>query len=262
MVVLLGAALPRVQIALPVSIAVAALLAIVIALVPADGPRVRARGGAYIVARENLGTLPSLIAAAALLVDYVLTVAVSVAAGVLAITSAVALAHYLTRRALARGASVLIALVNLRGVRESGFAFALPTYSFIVAMLVAVGVGVAKCATRAAPPVHPPSPPAPARSASSCCCGRSRRAQRPDRRGGDRQRRQGVRAPAVEERGPDTRVLGIIAFTVPRRHVPRRRARSPPEPTDSVVSQVARRSSRPAAPAPATGWSRSSRSRC
>jgi len=112
-------------------------------------------GGAYVVARENLGTLPSLVAGAALLVDYVLTVAVSVASGVLAITSAVpSLNHYNT--ALSVAAVGVIMVINLRGVRESGFAFALPTYIFIVSMFIAIGVGVGKCATTGCP--HAVSP--------------------------------------------------------------------------------------------------------
>src|SRR3954470_22290274 len=103
-------------------------------------------GGAYIVAKDNLGTTPGLIAAAALLVDYVLTVSVSISAGVAAITSA------------AQGTSwawidnhkvflcliliAFIAVANLRGVRESGALFAGPTYSFVVSFLFMVGYGI------------------------------------------------------------------------------------------------------------------------
>ena len=136
MVVLLGAGLVELRVALPISIAVAALMAIVIASYRQTVRAYETSGGAYIVARENLGTLPSLVAAAALLVDYVLTVAVSVSSGVLAITSAVSsLNHYNTELSL--GAVLLITVINLRGVRESGFTFALPTYLFIIAMLAA-----------------------------------------------------------------------------------------------------------------------------
>ena len=84
-------------------------------------------GGAYIVARENLGTLPSLVGAAALLTDYVLTVAVSISAGIFAITSFAPVARIAQGRSLARLSRVLV-LANLRGVRESGLLFALPTY--------------------------------------------------------------------------------------------------------------------------------------
>ena len=150
MVVLLTVSLSAMHLALWISIAVAVLMAIVITSYRQTVRAYEVSGGAYVVARENLGTLPSLVAAAALLVDYVLTVAVSVASGVLAITSAApSLAHLDTELSLF--AVVLIMLVNLRGVRESGIAFALPTYMFIVSMLIAVGVGVAKCATTGCP---------------------------------------------------------------------------------------------------------------
>jgi len=103
-------------------------------------------GGAYIVARENLGTIPSLVGAAALLTDYVLTVAVSISAGIFAITSfAPSLANH--KVALSLGCLLLIVLVNLRGVRESGLAFALPTYLFVTAVGVLVIAGVIELAT-------------------------------------------------------------------------------------------------------------------
>jgi amino acid transporter len=100
-------------------------------------------GGAYIVARENLGDRAGLTAAAALGVDYVLTVSVSIAAGVLAITSAFPeLAAY--RIELAVGCIGIITLANLRGVKESGTLFAIPTYGFIVAMGTLLVVGFAR----------------------------------------------------------------------------------------------------------------------
>ena len=83
-----GASATAAHLVLPVSIAIAAVLAIVVLSYTQTVRAYETSGGAYVVAKENLGTLPSLVAAAALLVDYVLTVAVSVAAGVLAITSA------------------------------------------------------------------------------------------------------------------------------------------------------------------------------
>ena len=150
MVVLLTVSLHAMHLALPISIAVALLMAIVVTSYRQTVHAYEVAGGAYVVARENLGTLPSLVAAAALLVDYVLTVAVSVASGVLAITSAVTSLHaYNTELSLA--AIVLIMVVNLRGVRESGLAFALPTYFFIVSMLIAIGTGVTKCVTVGCP---------------------------------------------------------------------------------------------------------------
>jgi len=97
-------------------------------------------GGAYIVSRNNLGELPALIAAAALIIDYVLTVAVSVAAGIAALTSAVPdlFAH---RETLGLVASIFIIVMNLRGVRESGKFFAVPTYFAIGALGVMVVIG-------------------------------------------------------------------------------------------------------------------------
>ena len=155
MVVLLTVSLHELRLALPISIAVATLMAIVITSYRQTVRAYEVSGGAYVVARENLGTLPSLVAAAALLVDYVLTVAVSVASGVLAITSAVtSLNHYNTELSL--GAVAVITLVNLRGVRESGLLFALPTYLFIGSMFIAVGTGLAKCATGTCPVAHAP----------------------------------------------------------------------------------------------------------
>ncbi|MEK7236326.1 MAG: APC family permease [Nitrospirota bacterium] len=97
-------------------------------------------GGAYIVSKSNLGEWPGLTAAASLMIDYVLTVAVSVAAGIAAITSAIpALFPY--RTILGVVAIVLVLLVNLRGVRESGKVFAVPTYMFIGTMLLMLAVG-------------------------------------------------------------------------------------------------------------------------
>ncbi len=103
-------------------------------------------GGAYIVAKENLGTTPGLVAAAALLVDYVLTVSVSISAGVAAITSAAQGTSWAWldnhKVFLCLGLIALIALANLRGVRESGALFAGPTYSFVIAFLFMVGYGI------------------------------------------------------------------------------------------------------------------------
>ncbi|TMG02918.1 MAG: APC family permease, partial [Chloroflexi bacterium] len=107
-------------------------------------------GGAYIVAHENLGVKPALIAAAALLVDYVLTVAVSVAAGVAAITSA-APELFDLRVPLSLLAGAVITWGNLRGVRESGAIFGLPTYFFIVCFSGMIVVGLVKLVIGGAP---------------------------------------------------------------------------------------------------------------
>ncbi len=92
-------------------------------------------GGSYIVASDNLGQWPGLVAGAALLIDYILTVAVSVAAGVAAIVSAFPLLHpYLV--AISLFAVGIVAWANLRGLRESGALFAIPAYSFIASMVI------------------------------------------------------------------------------------------------------------------------------
>jgi amino acid transporter len=100
-------------------------------------------GGSYIVARENLGTGPALLAAAALLTDYVLTVSVSVAAGILAITSAFPELEWL-RVPMGVVAIVFVMLINLRGVRESGTLFAAPTYLFLAITLGLIGLGLVR----------------------------------------------------------------------------------------------------------------------
>ncbi|WP_265866429.1 APC family permease [Streptomyces sp. SKN60] len=120
-------------------------------------------GGAYVVSAENLGTTPALIAASALLIDYVMTVAVSVLSGVAAITSAVpALDGYATLLSVAFVA--LLAWLNLRGVRESGRWFALPTYAFVAVIYLMFAVAAIRMATgtpiraeSADLPVHPVS---------------------------------------------------------------------------------------------------------
>ena len=117
-------------------------------------------GGSYIVARENLGTIPGLVAAAALLLDYLLTVSVSVAAGIDAIASAVPALTPL-RLSIELGAIVLIVLINLRGLRSAGTIFAAPTYLFLVSFGVMLVVGIARALSQggltAAIPPHLPA---------------------------------------------------------------------------------------------------------
>jgi amino acid transporter len=98
-------------------------------------------GGSYTVARDNLGDGPGLIAAAALLTDYILTVAVSISSGIAAMTSAYP-ALIPRTVGLCVAAIVVLMVVNLRGVRESGIAFSLPTYLFVLLMLALIGVGL------------------------------------------------------------------------------------------------------------------------
>lgn len=100
-------------------------------------------GGAYTVAKDNLGTIPSLFAASALLLDYILTVSVSVSAGIRAITSAVP-ATFEYRLVLALLAIAILTWVNLRGVRESGTIFAVPTYAFVAGVLLVIAIGLAR----------------------------------------------------------------------------------------------------------------------
>ncbi len=113
-------------------------------------------GGAYRVARENIGTVAGLVAAAALLLDYVLTVAVSIAAGVAAVTSAFPAWHVNTVE-LALGFLALIMIGNLRGIRESGRIFSVPTFFFLGSMGTLLLVGVYKVLTGDVAPIVPAS---------------------------------------------------------------------------------------------------------
>jgi amino acid transporter len=128
----------------PIAIAVALLLATVVTSYRQTVQAYPMGGGAYRVARENIGTWAGLLAASALLVDYVLTVAVSVVAGVDAIISA-APGFAAFDIELAILFAVLVALLNLRGVRESGALFAIPTYGFVLSIYVLLIAGFTKC---------------------------------------------------------------------------------------------------------------------
>src|SRR5512143_4077785 len=113
-------------------------------------------GGAYIVARDNLGELPALTAGAALLTDYVLTVAVSVSSGIAQLVSAYP-AVFAFRVYIAVAMVMFIMLINLRGVKESGITFAVPTYFFLVMMCLTVGVALFRYLTgRLGMVVNPP----------------------------------------------------------------------------------------------------------
>ncbi|MFL6467211.1 MAG: APC family permease, partial [Pyrinomonadaceae bacterium] len=133
---------------IPISIAIAVLLIIVAISYRQTIHAYPSGGGAYIVAKENLGTTAGLVAAASLLVDYVLTVSVSIAAGVAALTSAAQgtplawIADY--RVSIGVGFIIFICLANLRGVRESGSLFAAPTYAFLISFLFMIGFGLIK----------------------------------------------------------------------------------------------------------------------
>jgi amino acid transporter len=125
----------------PMSLLVVALLAIVVFSYRQTIHAYPNGGGSYIVSKDNLGTLPGLVAGASLLVDYTLTVAVSIAAGTAAITSAIS---PLRGHAVATSVVLLagLALANLRGLRESGRLFAPPTYGYIAIMTVLIGYGL------------------------------------------------------------------------------------------------------------------------
>jgi amino acid transporter len=128
---------------LPISAAIVVLLVIVTFSYRQTIFAYPSGGGSYIVASENLGRIPGLIAASALLIDYVLTVAVSVASGVAALVSALpALSDDVVPIGLAFIG--MLAIGNLRGVRESGALFAAPTYLFIVSLLALVAIGVVR----------------------------------------------------------------------------------------------------------------------
>jgi amino acid transporter len=131
---------------MPIAIAVCVVLAVVIL---SESRVIRAYpngGGSYIVAKDNHGVIPGLIAAAALLIDYVLTVAVSSAAGVAAISSFIPAVH--DHRVLwSLGLIALLTIGNLRGIREAGVIFAAPTYVYIVSLLGLIAYGVFRIAS-------------------------------------------------------------------------------------------------------------------
>ena len=187
-----------------VSIAIAGLLAVVSVSYRQVCRAYPNGGGAYVVAKTNLAPIFGLIAAAALLIDYVMTVSVSTAAAIAQIQSVIP-AAYDVRIEIAFVSIALITIANLRGLRESGNIFAVPTYLFVVLALAIVALGVFHILTGTVVPV-PPEPdagsvrdrdhrhPAPAQ-------GLRRRLGGADRRRGHRQRRAGVQAARGEERG-------------------------------------------------------------
>ncbi len=127
----------------PISIVVAVLIAIVVASYRQTIFAYPNGGGSYLVSRDNLGKYPSLVAGASLLIDYILTVAVSISAGVAAIISLPAFRHWADNRVgLGLGLIALITLANLRGLKESGAVFAFPTYTYILSMSGLVGYGL------------------------------------------------------------------------------------------------------------------------
>ena len=152
LLVLVAAGTGAISLSLPISLVIVGLMAVVITSYYQTIHGYPSGGGAYIVAHDNLGVGAGLVAAAALLIDYVLTVAVSVTAGIAAITSAFpALLPW--RIELCLLAIVLIAWANLRGVRESGRLFAVPTYSFVLIFLILIGTGLVRWTTGSLAPL-------------------------------------------------------------------------------------------------------------
>jgi amino acid transporter len=142
----------------PVSFSIIALLTIVYFSYRQTIAAYPGGGGSYTVASENLGTYPALLAAAALMLDYVLVVAVGIAAGVGALVSAVPQWQPHTL-AICLGILVVITIVNLRGVREAGIVFMIPTYAFLGSLLVAIIIGVSKSVLASGHPVPVVAPP-------------------------------------------------------------------------------------------------------
>jgi amino acid transporter len=144
MLVLVIAGVTALSLMLPLGVAIASLLAIVVTSYRQTVRAYPRGGGSYIVSRENLGTIPGLIAAAAILTDYVLTVAVSVTAGTIAITSAApGIAEH--KVAVAIVFVALLTMANLRGVKEVGQLFAIPTYGFVALVYLTLAVGFTRC---------------------------------------------------------------------------------------------------------------------
>ena len=157
MVILAAAGTGAFRYVFPISLAIVALMLIVTFSYEQTVHAYPSGGGAYIVARDNLGELPALAAGAALLTDYVLTVAVSVSSGVSQVTSAFP-SLYAQRVWIAVALVGFIMLINLRGVKESGITFAIPTYFFVVSMFLTVGIGLLRYFTGSLGVV--PNPPA------------------------------------------------------------------------------------------------------
>jgi amino acid transporter len=141
---------------MPITIAVVIVLAIVVTSYRQTIAAYPKGGGSYIVASDNLGTIPGLAAAAAILTDYVLTVAVSTAAGVAALTS-VFPELFDARVVIGVAFVAMLALVNLRGIRESGLVFSAPTYIYLIAILGLLGVGLVRFATGSMPEYSAPA---------------------------------------------------------------------------------------------------------
>ncbi|HEX7248581.1 MAG TPA: APC family permease [Actinomycetota bacterium] len=145
MLVLVAAGAGALGLRLPIALAIAALLAIVVTSYRQTVRAYPTGGGSYIVARENLGMIPGLVAAAAILTDYTLTVAVSITAGTSAIATVAPDLLVPIRVPIAVGLVALVTLANLRGVKEAGSLFAIPTYGFVVMVAITLVTGFVRC---------------------------------------------------------------------------------------------------------------------
>jgi amino acid transporter len=144
MLILITAGAAALSHMLPIALGISVLLVIVVTSYRQTARAYPRGGGSYIVSRENLGTIPGLVAAAAIQASYALTVAVSVTAGTIAVTSGFpGLAQY--KVAIAVGFIALVMLANLRGVKEAGRLFAVPTYGFVAVVFLTLTVGLWKC---------------------------------------------------------------------------------------------------------------------
>jgi amino acid transporter len=152
----LGAA--GVQHIVPISVSIIVLLAIVCFSYLQTIPAYPSGGGSYTVASENLGRQTGLFAAAALMIDYVLTVAVGISAGIGALISGVPSLHAYTLP-LCMATLVVITLVNFRGVRDTGVVFLFPTYLFVGCLVVAIGLGLWKTIAAGGHPMPVVAPP-------------------------------------------------------------------------------------------------------
>src|SRR5215813_13709233 len=153
--VLVLAGLGALSLTLPITLVICVVLGIVVLSYRQVIRAYPNGGGSYIVAKDNLGPLAGLAAGAALLTDYILTVSVSTAAGVAAITSAFPY-MFEQRVTISLLVVAIMTLMNLRGIRESGRVFAVPTYIYVVGILGLIGYGVARFATGDLPTYQAP----------------------------------------------------------------------------------------------------------
>jgi len=157
LLVLVAAGSSALGFSLPIAVAIIILLAIVVLSYRQTIKAYPQGGGSYIVARENLGLYPGLVAGASLMIDYILTVTVSISAGTAALTSAIpALQPFTVDLCLVF--IVLLTVANLRGVKESGQLFMIPTYAFIASIFVLIAVGLFKQTIGQVIPTYPELP--------------------------------------------------------------------------------------------------------